>query len=123
MATSAKELDGVPPRYGIEASTGDPTHYILFADLNDNGKYEPADLEAIETITFEQGVMIDQLFVGDPFPLSSTTKIWITFKPPDPTTEIRNPAASEFSAVEIQLIGDSQTKTIKVNKVGRIEID
>lgn len=118
---SAQEVNGVPPRYGIEASTDNPTQYILFTDINDNGKYEPADEAPIEIITFEQGVRIDQLFVGDP--ISSTTKIWITFKPPDPTTDIRNPAASGFSAMEIHLIGDSQTKTIKVNKVGRIDID
>lgn len=121
MAMSARESNGVPPRYGVQFTTTDPDYYILFADLNDNGKYEPGDDDPIETTTFEQGVSIDQLFIGDS--LSSTTKIWITFEPPDPIIEIRNPAATGFSIAKVQLIGANQTKTIEVNEVGRIEID
>jgi len=123
MAMSARESNGVPPRYGIEFVITDPDHYILFADLNDNGKYESADGDPVETVTFEQGVRIDQLLIGDSDPLSSTTKIWITFEPPDPITEIRNPAATGFLIARVQLIGANQTKTISVNAVGRIEID
>ena len=118
MAMSAKEFQGqVPSRYGIEFGK-DRDYYILFADLNDNGKYEPGspDIE-VEKITFEKGVRIQELFT----PASETT-VWVAFKPPDPLTTIRDPG--ERSILRIQLINvNNQTEIINVNKAGLIEIE
>jgi len=118
MAMGAKEYQGsVPPRYGLEFTTATSTSYILFADQNDNGTYEPPDNE-VERITFEEGVSINELFTIGP-----KTKLWIAFKPPDPITEIRDPGGPR-SLGRIQLIGaNNQTKTIQVNQAGLIEIE
>jgi len=119
MAMAAREITGsVRPRYGVEFDTGSPDSYVLFADDNNNGTRQPSDL-VIETIVLEKGVTINQLSVGDP-PVSRT-KIWITFSPPDPTTEIRGPAITSIG--RIQIIGGDKTKTIAVNNAGLIFIE
>lgn len=121
MAMSAKEINGVSPRYGIEFENGTSDYYI-FSDNNDNGKREPSD-SIIERVETEKKISIDQLFVGDP-PISKD-KIWITFKSPDPLTTIRSPAdpPGGYSAGVIRLIGGNSTKTIKVNKAGLIYVE
>jgi type II secretory pathway pseudopilin PulG len=119
MATSAKEINGVPPRYGVKFDVNNPAYYILFSDINDNGTYQPPD-EIIETINLEKGISIYQILVSDP-PVSKT-EVCITFKPPDPSTEIRDPGGP-FSIASIQLIGDSEIKSIKVNESGLIYVE
>ena len=122
MAMSAKEFEGqVHPRYGVEFDMNSSLNsYIIFADVNDNGKREPAD-QIVETIDLEKKVTIQQLFTGEP-PVSQN-KIWITFKPPDPITEIRDPSAGGLSLAGIQLVADNQTRTIKINKAGLIYVE
>ncbi len=121
MAMSAKEFQGVvPPRYGIEFDK-DRDYYILFADINDNGKYESMgpkpDIE-VERITFEKGVKIKDLLT----PASKTT-IWVAFKPPDPLTTIRDPG-EDRSILRIQLINaDNQIKVVSVNIAGLINVE
>jgi type II secretory pathway pseudopilin PulG len=119
MATSATETNGVPPRYGIEFDLGNPNQYFLFADINDNGTYQPPD-EVVETINLERRVSLHQILVGDP--PSSKTDVSITFSPPDPTTEIRGPGGP-FSVALIQLTGEGQVKSIKVNEAGLIYVE
>jgi type II secretory pathway pseudopilin PulG len=119
MAASATEINGVPPRYGIELDLGNPDQYFLFADINDNGTHQPSD-EVIETINLERRVNLHQILVGDP--PSSKTDVSITFSPPDPTTEIRDPGGP-FSVVSIQLTGEGQIKSIKVNEAGLIYVE
>jgi len=121
MAMSAKETNGVSPRYGIELEIAAQSYYI-FSDANDNGKREPSD-PIIERIEIEKKISIDQLFVDDP-PISKN-KIWITFKSPDPSTGIRGPGdpPGGYSVGAIRLIGGNSTKTIQVNKAGLIYVE
>ncbi|MBU3935024.1 prepilin-type N-terminal cleavage/methylation domain-containing protein [Patescibacteria group bacterium] len=116
MAISAREFQGnVPPRYGLEFEKN-RAYYFLFADINDNGRYEPSDVE-VERITFEEGIKIQDLFTS-----ASKTTVWVAFKPPDPLTTIQDPAPR--STLRIQLINvNGQTKIINVNKAGLIEIE
>jgi len=114
-AMSAKEFQGqVPPRYGIELNTGS-SDYVLFADINNNGKYEsPSPDIEVERMTLEQGVTIDGLFTPAP-----KTTIWVSFGSPDPSTQIRDP--DECSSLTVQLKGaNNQIKTLLVNNAGLI---
>jgi type II secretory pathway pseudopilin PulG len=119
MAMGAKEYQGsVPPRYGVEFTTANPDYYILFADNNDNGTYQSNPDVEVEKIPLEEGVRIVELFTSSP-----QTGLWITFKSPDPITDIRDPGDPR-SLGGIRLIGaNSQTKTISVNSAGLIEIE
>jgi len=120
MAMSAKERSGVvPPRYGILFDTDSPDSYKLFSDINDNGTYQPPD-EIIETVYLEKGVEINEVFVWNP--PSSKTEVFISFKPPDPSTEIRDPGGPRL-VVRIQLIIESQTKNVFINKAGLIYVE
>lgn len=124
MAMSAKEFQGVIPLggYGIEFLTANPDYYILFADINGNGKYEhpgnPTPDKEVERITLEEGVRINEVFT-----LSPKTELWIAFIPPDPTVRIRDPG--DWKPIGgIRLLGaNNQIKTIKVNSTGLIEIE
>jgi hypothetical protein len=112
----------IPPRYGVQFINSSPDYYsyIIFADCNDNGKYEPSS-NVVETINFEGGVRISDLSIGDP--PTSKTQLYITFKPPDPTIDMRTPADETSTIARIQLINpNNQTKTITVNSAGLIEI-
>lgn len=124
MALLTKEYGGeIPPRYGIECNTANPDYCILFADINNNGLYQPGPDKEVERITFEKGVSVQQLFAGDP--PSSRPRIGITFKPPDPATTIRGPGDSDngLPVAQIVLTNGTETKTIIVNKAGLIYVE
>jgi prepilin-type N-terminal cleavage/methylation domain-containing protein len=126
MAMSAKEYGGeVPPRYGIECSTDNPDYCILFADVNDNGLYQEVLDEEVERITFERGVSVQQLFVGDPPSSQFRVRVGVTFKPPDPATTIRGSGDPDdgLPVTQIVLTNGTETKSINVNKAGLIYVE
>jgi len=115
MATSAKELSGgdVPPGYGIYLKKND-TYYILYADTNPaagNEGYDGED-EVVETISLGSKV-----FIGEVSPASLS----INFKGPDPTTTISGGA--DLVTIIFGLEGSSETKSVRVNKVGLIYVE
>lgn len=119
MAMSAEELPGggVPGGgYGVyfEKNTD---NYKLYADVSPpDFRYDAGD-QVIETIYLEKGVEISLVFPA---------KTSINFTPPDPTVNLKDSAGLDSDNVEITiaLIADpSKTRTILVNKVGRIDID
>lgn len=121
MAMSARECDicpggGIPDGYGIRFKGGEPEHYILFADRNDNQDYDAGADTKIEDIQIGEGVEISDVS-GEP--------LRITFTPPDPTTTIKPSAPGwvQLCIVNTDCAVLSNTKTIEVNEVGRIEID
>ncbi|KPJ57142.1 hypothetical protein AMJ49_02480 [Parcubacteria bacterium DG_74_2] len=110
----------IPARYAITFDIAYPSSYFLFADLNDNGKYETTGDNPdrkIDVINLEEEVRINQVFCGS----VSKTDIWISFKSPDPRIEIRHPGECPKNG-KIELITNSQTKTVEVNTAGLIEI-
>lgn len=141
MAMSAKEtnLGGQVPTgqefvpkggYGIYFDEGSPSSYVIFADCNENKKYEGSGLacgptgteytEHVETIELEREVQINDIQKEGG---GSPDKIYITFIPPDPETHIVPPVGSEPSWCEIILGVNAKTKTIKINKAGLIEVE
>jgi len=107
----------IPPGYGIYLKQGD-TFYKLYADTNPsdgNEQYNAGDV-VIEEIYFEKGVYIHS---------ANPASFSINFKPPDPTIKIRGGGQDKIeSTITIALQSDtSKTKTIKVNKVGLIEVE
>jgi len=115
----------IPSRYGLEFEKGE-NYYILFADINDNGTYESgpgSQDKEIEQISFEEGVSIKDLYSSIGGPFSSKNQLCVTFKPPAPAIEIRDPAVGRSSG-RIELTNaQNQTKTIDINAVGLIDIN
>jgi len=118
MAMSAKTESGCPADsgykfgYGVYFSLSVPSSYIIFADCNDNKNYDfsPTD-KVIETITFENGVIISNLSPGDP--------LEVVFTPPTPAVTI-NFNSSNTNA-EITITSEGKYKSVKVNKAGLID--
>ncbi len=129
MAMSTKEIinEGIPtvyPRYGIAFDLGN-AHIFIFGDENDNGTYQPSD-KNIKSITLEENVMINALYVNNSSPppdFETSSQLFITFKPPNPTIEIRNPSTGGYSVGKIELSVAGETKTIRINSVGLVEIE
>jgi len=129
MAISASECEpcgGIIPGtgYGIALDTNwDTRRYRLYADTNgDNEFFTPQDT-IIETIDLEKGIIIKQIGTLP----DTSPQVSINFKPPDPDTKIKylpaQPSLNEgilTLALETNL---NQTKTVKINKAGLIEIE
>ena len=127
MAMSARECThptacpagGVPlGGYGIymEKEASQIRNYKIYADGDNNEKYDSG--EEIETIYLEDGVEFQSV--------QPANKMSVNFKPPDPTIELRDQTGADKTNVTIiiALTADSsKTKTILVNRAGRIEID
>lgn len=126
----------VPSRYGIFIMhPGDkPTSYTLFADRNNDGFFWQPDGDEIiggSNINFENGVYLDALgALGCILPAPGLRRSHITFKPPDPETEliiIQPPTGSPIICSELSLTlkidNLDQSRTIKINKSGLIYVE
>ena len=117
--------NGVPSGYMV-VFTSNP-NYSIFADDGDK-VFDSGDCNILgNPIPFEKGIVIDALssdLTFEPF-------LSITFTPPDPIVTICHGSAScSVSSGWIRLciegsdcLDPSNTKTININTVGRIEID
>lgn len=116
MATSAQEysdcVSGFEYEYAIYLKESEPTSYKLFANCDNNDTYDSGNDIDIETIELEKGITISAL--------SSGTLV-IIFESPDPTIVI-NPSAVTIATITL-INNNGQSKDIKVNKVGLVDID
>ncbi|MBZ9569597.1 prepilin-type N-terminal cleavage/methylation domain-containing protein [Patescibacteria group bacterium] len=125
MAMSAKECEecgGIVPQsgYGIYLEVASPYIYKLYADTDPNEFFTPGDtIVGPPYIELEKGVLIHDID-------TPPQKVSINFKPPDPSVKIKPDIGSDLDKVTITLALEadpSNTKTIKVNKAGLIEIE
>jgi len=125
MAMGAEECvlcpgGGVPSGgYGIYIDKFVKDRYYIYADISDpKYRYGSGD-QIIEIIYLEEGITIYDL-------VPPSANFSINFRPPDPIVDIRDAAGQDKENVTIivSLETDStKTKTIKVNEVGRIDIE
>ena len=116
MAMSAREIPGAPATfrgaYGIRFIKNSSS-YILFADLNNNQKYDAHD-KRIETLNLEKGVKVSSL--------SPSSPLTVIFAPPDPTV-VFQPDWAEIISITISTKDGVINATISVNSVGLIAIE
>lgn len=115
--------------YGIYFNTGiSETSYIIFADCNGDGKYNTGADVTLETIEFEEGIVIGSLKLGkganSP---GNTNKMSIIFDPPDPIISLGKVITAEMWDLAIVYLAPendlSNIKSVSVNKAGLIDID
>jgi len=135
MAVASEECQpcggGIPVGgYGISIREGDENYYVLYADADGNKHYLIPGLDPnIEEIYCEEGVKIEDVQLLQPD--NDTGDITINFTPPDPETNIKGGLGlfdGDEAIITLCLIGTDcsdpkNTKTITVNKAGRIDID
>lgn len=115
LAISAQKFSGaVPAGYGVYFTLGQPTQYILFADLDGNKTYSGAN-ERVETVMLEKQMQISALS-----PVSGSS-LNIVFNPPDPSVFFTPDAST--AQITIMALGTSQQKVVQVNKVGLINME
>lgn len=105
--------------WGAYFSTTASSTYVIFADNNNNGRFDTGENAAEyggKTVALPENIKIDNISIG-----SSAN---IVFLPPDPITKISQNGGTEVPSVTIrmrEMIG-STTKTIRVNFLGLAEV-
>jgi len=111
MAMGAGEAECGTHNFGIYLEQGTKKKsYILFADCNQNYSFQPSD-EEIREVQLEEGITYTRSF-----------KLNIIFVPPDPKTYINAEEWGEEAEITLQF-DSGDTKKVKINSAGRIEIE
>lgn len=108
------EGGGVAHSFGIHFKLGWGNYYIIFADCDDNHKRKGNGKEDIRPVYFEEGVTISAL--------SPASDFSVAFSPPDPINYINGNGWNEEAEITLQF-DSGDTKTVKINSAGRIEIE
>jgi len=129
MSMSAQRISETEPPplggYGIYINLSSKDRYVVFADKNDNGIYDPSSGpggEAIETVYLDSNVEIKQ--INSPTQPGCCSQLIITYKPPDPIVGMlteSGPYAQNSISVELKL--GNKIREVFFNKVGLVDID
>lgn len=113
---AAEENCGIEKTYsfGIYFDLTKPTSYLLFADCNADQTYNGND-KVLREVNLEKGVQIQSISPS----ISNTLNI--VFSPPDPITYINVIDWAIEGIITFSL--ESNTKQVKINSAGRIEIE
>jgi len=113
--------------YGMYINPSTPECYIIYAQCGGNLRYQgvlcdgsgtPGVDEIITNHIFEGGVRIQS---ANPMQAGALN---IVFLPPEPITSINDNAAQTLGTIVLELENDpSQTKTLRINTKGMIDID
>lgn len=114
MTMSLAPLQGgtVPDGYGIYFGQNNDS-YTLYADRDNNERYDETIDTKVEIIYFETGVKIESL---------SRNNLSINFKPPNPTVNIGGGDTEATITITLES-NPLKTKRIKVNKAGLVYVE
>ncbi len=121
--------------YGLYFTSGSPSSYILFADLNNNGAYDPAT-ETVKIFSLNAGYTISdacaELSNGqsrctgayDSSGSHTTNTVTILFKRPDPDAVFATDVGLEnYVSAYIQVeSADGTTRSVLVTSAGQISV-
>ena len=97
--------------YGLRADSSSVDSYILFADRDNDQRYDTG--EEIETITLPNKIGIKAV--------SPSSPLDIVFKPPAPVTYInQNAGAGVSGSITLEIKGTTSTGTVTVTTAGLI---
>jgi prepilin-type N-terminal cleavage/methylation domain-containing protein len=117
---------GYGMHFQIDANPGTQSAYVLFADVNDNGLYDPT-AELVQSTFIASGYRVSELCVR---PASSAercdiTSLDVTFIRPEPDAYIRSsqvPGLHEAASVTV-VSPRGDTKTIRMHANGQISVE
>jgi Tfp pilus assembly protein FimT len=124
MAMSGFEGETSSNGYGIyfDKTTGSERKYIIYMNKNAEMYRNVGDTDK-ETINIETGVKICDILDNGSVPILNANSISVSFEPPDPLTYIDNNYFSHEATIVLCIINNpTETRTIKVNNIGRIEV-
>lgn len=117
---SCLEIDADYGGYGLYLTDGQPTQYLIFENCGSSNRvYDQLIDQAVEFYQFEDGVQIKSIEVAGP-----ATSASILFVPPDPIVYINDQKIGVEAVIILELVNSpNETKEIKINTRGRIEIN
>lgn len=123
-AMLTKEFQGTIPLggYGIYFNLpADTVSYLLYADLDGNERYNNGDGQK-EMLYFEKGIFIKEILSSS----LAINSLSINFKPPSPTIKIIDTRTGE-NLIDVSIVlslksDPTTTKTVRINKIGLIEV-
>lgn len=117
---ACEDIDANYSGYGLHLNTTDPGQYLVFENCGSTDRiYAELNDELLETQRLEEGVRVQSIEVG-----SSVSSVSVLFIPPDPKVYINDQDSGVEAVITLELISDvSQTREIKINTGGRIEIN
>lgn len=117
MAMGAGEVDcggDKTHRFGIQLKKSVADSYILFADCDNDHERDDSDQD-LKKVKLEKRVQICDL---------SEDTLNVVFVPPDPTVYINEESIGQEGVVTLCLKDSpAQQKKVKINSVGRVEIE
>jgi prepilin-type N-terminal cleavage/methylation domain-containing protein len=111
--------------WGVHFDTNANNQYTIFADINENKAYDADEANVADggqITVLPDNVYIESVQIPDD---STTSKVDVTFLPPDPITTIMNSDSFATSSEVIITLKDSRTevsKRIQVNFLGLAEV-
>ena len=117
---SCSEVHADYSGYGLYLTDNQPTQYLIFENCGSNNRlYDQLIDQAFEFHQFENDVRIKSIDVGGPAVSAS-----VLFVPPDPIVYINDQKIGVEAIIILELVNSpSETKEIKINTGGRIEIN
>jgi len=112
--SSFRYRNEIPYSYGVFFEKQSPSSYRIFADKNDNKRYDTPD-SSVELVNIDQGVEIESI--------SSEPRMHITFSLPDGFTSIIPSAGS--ATITIKKTGGNcpeDCKDIVIERTGRVSV-
>lgn len=116
------------PGYGVSFSSGDPTHYVLFADLSGNYDYTTALSQQVRFFSLYRGFSI-RSFCGvtalseNCSSTGAITWLSVVFKRPNPEALVYASDGGNYVGARIQLrSGDGSTRSITISSTGQISV-
>lgn len=142
FATNVAGSDTFASGYGLYFSSAAPGSYLLFADLNDNGRYDSSPDESVKAFTLNNGYSVSEICAvegatkacsgGDDTTGSPITALHVLFKRPNPdacfATDSAPTACSpggvqQYSGAYIQLrSAGGGTRSIVISSTGEVVV-
>jgi len=143
--TSVRELDTTTvsatptfaPAFGLYFAGTSASNYILFADINNNGQYDPAN-ETIQTFTLPSSYVINGVCAVlangterctsgtlDTSGVATITHMHVLFRRPNPEAVFTSSItpAEVYTSAYIQLGGNtSSTRSVTISSTGQIVV-
>ncbi len=135
-AAGAFDTSTAARAYGVYFSTATPSSYVLFADANNNGRYESATDIVVQTFNLSTGYTIRTLSATTSTNVlrasPAISDLTLIFRRPNPDACVSTslstgacsvtPSGEQYSSAIIQIAGSDETRSITVLVTGQISV-
>lgn len=120
--------------YGVYLSSATPGSYILFADVDNNGRYGAGTDTLVQTFNLATGYTISTICATNTTGTQrcNITDLTLIFRRPNPDACISTslstsacavtPSGEQYSSAYVQVAGSSDTRSINVLVTGQISV-